>query len=779
MLKTSGKPSFPHVWHLPEIEPDERNRLYGVGTIEMADVLTAGEFTTVTFKFTMGETGLPMGGRLRIAWRWPLDWSDLQSDTPQEDGYMTVSVESVSPVQGEAPLFELIYHQMGDLDPWMHCVELVLRRGQLVRGDQVRLVCGDSSGRGMGWRAPTCRVKQAGFLMLLNPDNSDRWIQLLDPPSYAIQAGSPKRLVAVAPAQGEIGKRLDVLVRAEDRWGNAASLGEAMPQLDLMPIQNASSTATMTVSEGTMSDNPTAYRFSLSIDQPGSYCIAASISKLELRTQSNPFHINTERPHLQLFWGDLHSGQTEIGCGAGSLIDHYHFARDVAGLQFVTHQANDHYITRDLWQHTREQAIAFDDPHHFVVFLGCEWSPPTKDGGDRNVIYHHDEARLRRSGRFFTETDPDPEPDIPTAPDFHAAFRDEPIMVNMHVGGRPTNLDYHAPELEPLAEIHSTHGTSEWFVEDALSRGYKVGITAGADGVAGRPGADHPGWRLNRNVRSGITGVYAAELNKESLWEAFQARRCYGTTGKRIRLWVEVDGHPMGSTYKTSGYPRIKLEVEGTAAIERIDLLRGTQVLCRWQIASYHDDLLRILWSGARSMGTAGAQRLVWDGTLRATAGIFSQIRSVGFQSAADDVNLVDDTTLAWRSATAGNAAGFIFRWDTNEAAQGVDALCRFDSPVSTFEFSKNQVRGAPMTIEAGYVNSCVQIGPAPKEDGPHQIELSYLDTKPLIGETPYWIRVVQVDQEKAWSSPVYISSEKFCTTSPRAKTGQNFSGDI
>ena len=79
-----------------------------------------------------------------------------------------------------------------------------------------------------------------------------------------------------------------------------------------------------------------------------------------------------------------------------------------------------------------------EDQHHleFAAFLGCEWSPPTEDGGDRNVIYRHDEPRLRRSGRFFTETEPDPEPDLPTAPEFLAAMRTEPVLINMHVGGR-------------------------------------------------------------------------------------------------------------------------------------------------------------------------------------------------------------------------------------------------------------------------------------------------------------------------------------------------------
>lgn len=753
MLKTSGKPGLAQVWHLPEMVTSDRNRIYGLASVKMADVLTAGEMTSITFQFEIGETKLPTGGRLRIGWRWPIDWSDLQCHDPEAEGSMRTSVIMRSSDQCPQPEIKPVYHQMSDMDPWMHCIDLILQTGQLMRGDRVHLVCGDHANGSPGWRAPTLRINGAHFLMLINPDNSDRWFRLTDPPAFTIKAGPPHTLVASTSADGLVGSSFELLLRAEDRWGNASPIGETAPDLTLIPDSESTTSASMAAAQTTtVQDSPVGQHI-LSIDQPGIYRIAASVPELSLETQSNPIHVFAERPQHRLFWGDLHSGQTEIGCGAGTLADHYRFARDVAGLQFVTHQANDHYVTLPLWRHTREQTTKFNEPEKFVVFLGCEWSPPTVDGGDRNVIYRFDEPRLRRSGRFYTETDPDPEPDIPTASDFHAAFAGEQIMVNMHVGGRPTNLNYHAPHLEPLAEIHSTHGTSEWFVEDALNRGYKVGITAGADGVTGRPGADHPGWRLNRNVRSGLTAVYATELSKEALWEAFQARRCYGTTGERIRLWTEVDGHPMGSSYATSGQPQVQIRAEGTAAIERVELLRGTQVICRWQIAAYESDLLRALWCGTRETGTARAQRLVWNGSLTATSGHFSAVDAVGFHSADDAIRLQGDSKIAWRSATAGNAAGFTFRWDGDTTAR-----CSFHSDPCSFDFSRNQIQIDPLTVDAGFVKSSVQIGPAPKKDGMRRVDLTYIDTQPLPGETPYWVRIVQVDQARAWSSPVYVT---------------------
>lgn len=761
MVLTSGKPGFPHVWHLPELSTAERTQRYGQCLVEMPPVLTAGEQTTVSFIFTVGDTSLPAGSRLRIAWRWPIDWYDLQMDDPAGDGYVSVTAD-------KAAALSVAFQQMGDLDPWMHCLDVTLKEGSLAKGDTIHLVCGERAHGGRGWRAPTCRVNAATFLLLLDPDHSDRWLHLADPPSFAVVAGPPVRLVADTRAEGVVDEPVDLLVRGEDRWGNPAplhstSLSTSLStesddgglELSLAGQSHPSTDRAFAIEECTVMDNPAVTRYALRFGRPGDYRLRAALLGTDLQADSNPLRIHAERPSYQLFWGDLHSGQTEVGCGAGTLAEHYQFARDVAGLQFVTHQANDHYITLPIWNQTRELATSFNAPERFVVFLGCEWSPPTVDGGDRNVIYRSDEARLRRSGRFYTEAEPDPEADIPTAPEFHAAFANEQIMVNMHVGGRPTNLDYHLPTLEPLAEIHSTHGTSEWFVMDALRRGYRVGITAGADGVTGRPGADHPGWRLNRNVRSGLTGVYATTLTREGLWEAFQARRCYATTGERIRLWLEVDGHPMGAAYNTSGQPLIKFTVEGTAAIERIDLLRGTDLLSSWQIAAYDEERLRVLWSGTEQMGTARAQRVVWDGTLVFNGGGVADIHPIGLQSPKDWVQLQDRRVVTWQSATAGNYAGFTARLLDDSAGRGqfTSAPCRFD-------FALNQIRLAPLVVDAGGVNRRVSIGPAPREDGPNTVELSYRDTKPLRGESPYWIRVVQVDQARAWSSPIYVTQK-------------------
>ena len=747
MLLTSGFPGKSAIHHMPEMPLEERRRLHGRGHIERLPSIAAGQYLSLAFHLEVGECEIPAGGRLKVVWLWPFDWADLQAEDPAGDAYMAVSTTTAA---AEEVVVRAAYHRRGDLIPWNHEIELTVQRGNLRQGDSLQLICGDQSGGGRGWRAPTSAAKSAEILLLINPDNSDRWIQLPDSPNFPIAAAAPARLVALCPSEGVVDEPLEVTVRVEDEWGNATLLANGAPRLE------GPDGDVVILGEAQIADAWPVYRFPVRFGRPGLYRLSASAPGTCLQTESNPLRIHAERSTLQLFWGDLHSGQGEIGCGVGSVAEHYTYARDVAALQFTSHQGNDHHITLDMWEEVRRQTEVYDEPGRFIAFLGCEWSAMTEDGGDRNVIYRHDEPRLRRSGRFFTEKAPDPEPDLITAPQFHQVMRDQEVLINLHAGGRTTNLDYHAPEIEPLAEIHSTHGTSDWFVLDALERGYKIGITGGTDGVAGRPGADHPGSRLIRNVRSGYTAVYARELTQDGLWEALKARRCYATSGERILLEVDVDGQPMGAEYKTDGQPLINISAEGTAPIEQVDLLCGTSVLWTWRAApADKQNVMRILWGGTEKRGTAPDQRVIWDGTLKVSGGRLLKTDPIGFQSPFDDVRLEDDKTAMWHFTGAGNRAGFQLEFDAED-----DELFHFSSGPCSFDFLPNQVRLTPMVVDAGGVSRHVEVGPAPAEDGSRKVELTYRDTRNISGLCPYWVRVVQTDQARAWSSPVYVERQ-------------------
>jgi hypothetical protein len=725
---STGEPDKGQVYHLTNLSDREVAQKYGSAQILMPRLIPAGKPVSLTFGFTVGETELRPGARLRIAWRWPFDWADLQTTDPDACNYLTVQSPDTARV-------DVVYELRGDLNPWHHDIDVRVTHGLLRSGDVLSLTC-------HAWQAPTFATEDGSFLFLINPDRSNRWNRLRDAQRFAIGPAEPERLVVIAPGDGVIGEKGTVRVRALDGWENAAPIsaptltGEGV---DLGPPRHNASFPV--------------WEFPVTWTSPGIHRLQATFG--DLAAHGNPTRVYAHAPEHRIYWGDLHGGQTEIGCGAGSLDHHYGYARHVAGLQFTSQQANDHYITRAIWDHVRTVTPRHDVPGEFLAFLGCEWSPFTRDGGDRNVLYARDEARLRRSARFFTEETPDPEPDLKRAPEFLETFRKEDVLLNLHVGGRPTNLDYHAPEIEPCFEIHSTHATSEWFVYDAIERGYKVGITAGTDGVMGRPGACGSGRRVSRNVRNGLTAVYASALTQTSLLSAFSGRHCYGTTGARILLDVHIDGQPQGSVLTLATCPEIKIVIEGTAAIERLEILRGTTVISTHQIAGCDPNRLRVLWGGARARGTAGDQRLAWDGQLHVIGGLLFDVLPVGRQCPLDTVRQISDAHVTWTSATAGNDMGFTCAIDALPTA-----TLTFSSGPCSFTCAKSHVTRAPLVVDAGLLEARVEVGPAPREDGPQSVSLTFTDTAPPRGETPYWVRVTQTDRHRAWSSPIYIRTE-------------------
>jgi hypothetical protein len=458
---------------------------------------------------------------------------------------------------------------------------------------------------------------------------------------------------------------------------------------------------------------------------------------------------------MRLFWGDMH-GQSRVGCGARTVENYLRHARDVAAVDFAGDQANDHMITNDEWAETQRATHDLHTPGRFVTFLGYEWSPRTKFGGHHNVYYPGDEGPLRRCDHSMVEDKSDIDTDLSHITDVYDAFRGQDVILMPHVGGQPADLAYHEPELEPVIEIHSTHATSEWFLEEALQRGYKVGFTGGSDDVMGRPGASHPGNHLGRNLPNGLTAVYARELTREALWEAIRARRCYATTGPRILLSVTADGHPMGEEFATQAPPTIEVEVTGTLALEAVELFRGLQVIHSPALLDYsrtRPDLIRIAWSGAKEKASAVEARLVWDGELTLDAGRFVEVEEYAFDTPAHGIGEMAERRVTWRSYTAGDRDGLFVRFEAPD-----DAVFRFSSPPASFSFTPAELAAGPKMVEAGPVKRQVVVNRVPKKPGPKSLRFTHTDEQIQPGVNPYYVRVTQADGERAWSSPIYIT---------------------
>ena len=114
---------------------------------------------------------------------------------------------------------------------------------------------------------------------------------------------------------------------------------------------------------------------------------------------------------------------------------------------------------------------------------------------------------------------------------------------------------------------------------------------------------------------------------------------------------------------------------------------------------------------------------------------------------------MVGNDRLEWANQSAGNAAGILARVHGDDSTE-----LTFCSGPTTFTVKLGDVRNDDHRVDAGGVGRFAQIGPPPDQNGPTTFQLETSDEESVTGEFPYWIRVTQVDQSLAWSSPVYVT---------------------
>ena len=405
----------------------------------------------------------------------------------------------------------------------------------------------------------------------------------------------------------------------------------------------------------------------------------------------------------------------------------------------------------------KRRRIPNTTPVSFVTFVGYEWSANTPLGGDHNVYYPGNDGPLHRSSHVLIPDKSDINTDCTHVTELYDTLRGEvkdsrngDVLLLPHVGGRYANLNWHDPELEPLIEVYSEWGEFEWFLREALEKGYQVGFTAGSDDHKGRPGAAPPG-SGSFGVYGGLTCIYATELTRAGLWEALKARRCYGTTGQRILLEVTADGKPMGAAYQANQPPEISVNVVGTAPIERVDIFRGLEQIYTFPTKTKRSkDQIRVAWSGQR---IRARNRLVrWDGNLEIDRGQILGAEGYAFDTPAEGIEAVNQRTVSWKSVTTGDADGVILRLDAPP-----ETTLDFKTPTLNRCVSLQEISDSPIVVDAGGIDMKVVFERLPLGIG-REVAFTFREAALPTGCHPYWIRVLQTDGAKAWASPIYVT---------------------
>lgn len=736
-----------------KIPADGRHDYLGareLGTIRVtpAGEVVVGSHGTFTITWRAGEYGADVGGGIKVGLRRMADWGTPQFDDPAAPNYVSVACSAPSRLT-------VRYDPRGHIRPFRAVTIIDIVERPIYPGDEITVVLGDRSGGSPGIEVqsfPETVCDIAVFLDTLSSGQYERVPQVSGP--LRVISGPAEKLELQAPSTVVAGRGFRVLVRGADRFGNPTPAEAADLTIDAdPPVTLALETADGRAKwiEGVTIAKAGIRRLRL-LSGDGAGDGAGDEGVL---ARSNPIRVRPEGADLSLYWGEL-QGQTASTVGSGTVEEYFRYARDFAGIDFCTHQGHDFMMSDAGWQEVKRETRRFNEPGRFATILGYEWSGATGAGGDRNVLYRGDDGPLLRCTSWQLNQSY-PESEVPTASGMHEALRrhvtetGNRAMMLPHVGGRRADIDVHDAELEPVIEIASCHGIFEWRFREALERGLRIGVVASSDDSTARPGLALP-TTPEMAIRGGLAAVYAGELTREAIFDALAARRCYATTGARILLDIAAGAHPMGADFTTTSPPNITGEVIGTAPLHLVTLHDGLNEVLRLTPNPPRRDprRVRLTWTGARGPDRNRATN--WDGGLTLSNGEIVSVEPLNMYAPKWGIVASDAGRVEWRSITAGQEVGVLLELDAPD-----DAVIAFAAGPASFEFRLGEVRARDLRIEAGGLEQAVAATTLHCDGDVTDARIDYTDPDIAPGAHAYWLRVVQSDFHRAWSSPIYV----------------------
>lgn len=305
---------------------------------------------------------------------------------------------------------------------------------------------------------------------------------------------------------------------------------------------------------------------------------------------SNAIRVSEAKMEDRLFWGDTHC-HSIFGDGVRTPEELHAFARDEAFLDVFSHTEHTEAITDDQWDYFSAVTNRFNEPGKYVTFIGGEWT--SKPFGHRNFLYPGSTGPVIRSSDDNQNT---------LEKLFAIVRENNGLVAANHPKDSDFNIDFdtyhHDPEVERLVEMYSIGGSHEMHsseelqegnsknnsVVDGLKKGHKLGMIGVGDTHDGRPGDALHEYQLEpegyRNLeKPGLTGIWAKDLSRESIFEALWNRRVYATTHHRTIVKFSINGAPMGSTISIKDGLSFEAEIASDLSIEKIELIHDGAVV--------------------------------------------------------------------------------------------------------------------------------------------------------------------------------------------------------
>ncbi|WAC91541.1 hypothetical protein [Mycobacterium sp. Aquia_213] len=725
--------------------------------------VTAGAVEELIFTYTVGRSGIADSGWLKLCFRYYSDW-DLQTTEPAGRDFATAALVKRSVIggaskDGAATVQRLTtrYDVKGGERPFQKSLLVHVVDGYVRPGDVIEIRLGDRRFGGPGTRVQTFVEDDFEVHLFVDPLGTSRMAHAAVA-NLAIVAGPPAHLAVHGPrVVGPNTTTVQLHAHLQDRWGNACR--------DVPAVVRACANGAVDGPHLATTATPATGWAQTILSVPahsGAIQVSAQTGSATFGPTTAEIDVVPDLPAPRAYFCDLHVHSNDT-VGTQSTDWNLRYGRDIGGLDVLGYTANDFQITDDAWSKVVASCRAASQDGQFVCFPGVEWCGNAGVGGDHNVVFLGEDTTVARSLEWRQGmTAAAPTPQTWPITELYAAYEKDPdsYLLIPHVGGRRAVLDWHHPELERLIEVHSSWGSSPWFLEDALARGLKVGASAASDEHRGRPGGGVPGANIFGG-HGGLTGVLAPNLTAAHVGRALRSRRTWATTGTRAVALLRSGENWMGDELLTAAD---KLDVDyavyGSTGWEDL-LIYDTHGPLWWRDmnaeSGFSDSLVRIRWGGARHRDRY--RWATWAGQLSISG---TDVDAVTPWAATHHEQMIEATgqVISWHTATYGADIGVIVRLgDLARARFHIDTTVIEDDHRTTMT-----VTGAELIAQscqeqsAGGLNLRIR---AERIADPSALP-STVTGRLTVGLPPehsaIYLRARQGDGHQVWTSPLFVA---------------------
>jgi hypothetical protein len=736
-----------------------------IGSLRFASTapLAARSWATVEEIYTVGSMPMAAGGAVAVGQLPLVDEGFFQQDDPAADTY--VSIRCSKPGARFVPARVTLPGIYGGLRNARPLVAFRLEGAALVSGDTFTVTCGDRSKGSRGLLVQRFTTDRLLFPLYLDLEGKGNFFTP-EWPRLEVIGQEPQRVAAFAPSVLRIGEKFDLTVRTEDRYQNRAT--GAIPGYRI--VLEGKDLTSVPAGKSALQRVP-----DLAIDRAGVHRIEVRSEDGRLVCMANPIRVERQ-PETRVYWGETH-GHTGYAEGQGSAEGYFRYGREDTRLDFLTLSEHDIWLDDFEWKTMQDLTRRFTEPGKFVAFAGYEWTTFRDRGGHHNVLF-----RTPGRKRVPVQTAGRP-PELYRG--LHRENKPEDVLVipHAHLAGDWNQND---PAIQRLVEIHSMHGSFEWFGNKFLQNGFEVGFVAASDDHRAKPGAAPANFRPAALTPGGIAAVLAREKTPDSIFTAMRSLSTYATSGERILLDARLNGARMGTRQPDAPERRITCRASGTAPIDDISVIRNGKVIFTRNYLTA--DLAQHSWAQVsfesssevftRETDNPRAYR-IWEGTLEVEGARLVSVRPVGFKNiyaGRAEIDPQKPNTVRFRTETRGRKDSLLLELEGASASTAIrvrlDATKEYGGgpgfvrPYAAIPAA--DVRLGLDRLDRGRTDQALPVEQHTDRvalqliriDGPLDQQFEFADTSGTAAGDYYYVRVTQIDGGRAWSSPFWVGGK-------------------